>query len=119
VIAHRDGSQTFIGAIASCNSSGCKSIPIDLGSSTGQAVLELFGTGIRGAGGASNVTVTVGSTQGMVQYAGAQGGGAPESYYGLDQVNVLLPRSLVGAGTVNVALTAGGQTANTVTVDIQ
>ena len=31
----------------------------------------------------------------------------------------LLPRSLVGAGTVNVVLAAGGQTANTVTMDIQ
>ena len=119
VIAHQDGSQTFIGAIASCNSSGCTATPVDLGSSTDQAVLELFGTGIRGAGGASNVTVTVGNTQGTVQYAGAQGGGAAGSYYGLDQVNVLLPRSLVGSGTVNVVLTAGGQTANTVTVDIQ
>ena len=119
VIAHQGGSQTFIGAIASCNGSGCTPTPINLGSSTDQAVLELFGTGIRGAGGASNVTVTVGNTQGTVQYAGAQGGGTPGSFYGLDQVNVLLPRSLVGSGTVNVALTAGGQTANTVTVDIQ
>src|ERR1035438_6055892 len=93
--------------------------PVNLGSSTDQAVLELFGTGIRGAGGASNVTVTVGNTQGTVQYAGAQGGGAAGSYYGLDQVNVLLPRSLLGSGTVNVVLTASGQTANTVTVDIQ
>jgi len=54
-----------------------------------------------------------------VQYAGAQGAGAPSSFYGLDQVNVLLPRSLAGSGTVNVVLTAGGQTANTVTMDIQ
>jgi len=119
VIAHQDGSHTFIGAIASCNASGCTPIPIDLGSSTDPAVLELFGTGIRGAGGAANVTVTVGNTQGTVQYAGAQGGGTAGSYYGLDQVNVLLPRSLVGAGTVNVVLTADGQTANTVTVDIE
>ena len=119
VIAHRDGSQTFSGAIASCNSGGCTPIPINLGSSTDQAVLELFGTGIRGAGGASNVTVSAGSTQGTVLYAGAQGGGLPGSYYGLDQVNVVLPRSLMGSGTVNIVLTAGGQTANTVKIDIQ
>jgi uncharacterized protein (TIGR03437 family) len=37
----------------------------------------------------------------------------------LDQVNVMLPHSLAGAGTVNVTLTAAGQTANVVTVDIQ
>jgi uncharacterized protein (TIGR03437 family) len=119
VTVHQDGSQTFIGGIASCNSSGCTAAPISLGTSTDQAVLVLFGTGIRGAGGATNVTVTVGSALGTVMYAGAQAGGSPNSYYGLDQVNVLLPRSLVGSGTVNVVLTAGGQTANTVTVDIQ
>lgn len=105
VIAHQDGTQTFIGNVNS---------PIDLGSSTDQAVLELFGTGIRGAGGASNVIVTVGATQATVLYSGAQG-----FYFGLDQVNVLLPRSLVGSGTVNVALIAAGEAANTVTVDIQ
>ena len=119
VIARQNGSQTFIGSIASCNSSGCTPTPIDLGSSSDQAVLELFGTGIRGAGAVANVSVAVGSTEGTVLYAGAQGGGGTGSYYGLDQVNVLLPRSLVGSGTVNVVLTAGGQTANTVTVDIQ
>ena len=119
VIAHQDGSQTFIGAIASCTASGCTPVPLSLGSTTDQAILELFGTGIRGAGGAANVAVTVGDAQGTVLYAGPQGGGSPDSYYGLDQVNVLLRRSLLGAGTVNIVLTAGGQTANTVTVDIQ
>ena len=115
--AHSDGSQTVIPYIATCTSSGCTPVPISLGSSTDQVYLELFGTGIRGAG--SNVTVTVGGTAATVSYAGAQGGGAPGSFYGLDQVNVLLPHSLAGSGTVNVVLTAAGQTANTVTVDIQ
>ena len=53
VIGHADGSQTFIPAIATCSASGCTPIPINLGSSTDQAYLVLFGTGIRGAGGAS------------------------------------------------------------------
>ena len=119
VIAHQDGSQTFINSLASCSASGCVAVPISLGSSTDQAVLELFGTGIRGAGGAANVTVTVGDTQTTVLYAGAQGGGGSGSYYGLDQVNVLLPRSLAGAGTVDIVLSAGALNANTVTVDIQ
>jgi uncharacterized protein (TIGR03437 family) len=118
VIEHQDGSQTFIANIATCSDSGCTAMPINLGSSTDQAVLVLFGTGIRGAD-ASNVTVTVGTVQGTVLYAGAQGNGAPTSYYGLDQVNVLLPRSLIGSGVVNVVLKVGGLAANTVTVDIQ
>ncbi len=114
VIAHADGSQTFIPAIATCSASGCTPIPINLGSSTDQAYLVLFGTGIRGAGGASAVTATVGNTPCQVAFAGAQ-----DTFFGLDQVNVELPHSLAGSGTVNVVITTAGETANTVTVDIQ
>ncbi len=114
VIGHADGSQTFIPAIATCSASGCTPIPISLGSSTDQAYLVLFGTGIRGAGGASAVTAMVGSTACPVSFAGAQG-----TYFGLDQVNVELPHSLAGSGTVNLVITAAGQTANTVTMNIQ
>jgi uncharacterized protein (TIGR03437 family) len=114
VIGHADGSQTLIPAIATCSSSGCTPIPIDLGSSTDQADLVLFGTGIRGAGGASAVTAMVGNTPCQVAFAGPQG-----TYFGLDQVDVELPQSLAGSGTLNVVITAAGQTANTVTVDIQ
>ena len=113
-IGHADGSQTFIPAIATCSSSSCTPIPIDLGSSTDQAYLVLFGTGIRGAGAASAVTATVGNTPCQVAFAGAQG-----TYFGLDQVDIELPHSLAGSGTVNVVITAAGETANTVTVDIQ
>ena len=119
VTSHSDGSQTFVGNIATCTNGNCTPIPLSLGSSTDQVVLELFGTGIRGAGGASAVAVTVGTTTCQVLYAGAQGAGSPDAYYGLDQVNVLLPRSLAGAGIVNVVLTAAGQNANTVTIDVQ
>jgi uncharacterized protein (TIGR03437 family) len=111
VIGHADGSQTLIPAIATCTSSGCTPIPIDLGSSTDRAYLVLFGTGIRGA---SAVTAMVDNTPCQVAFAGPQG-----TYFGLDQVDVELPQSLAGSGTVNVMITAAGQTANTVTVDIQ
>jgi uncharacterized protein (TIGR03437 family) len=56
----------------------------------------------------------VGNTPCQVAFAGAQG-----TYFGLDQVDVELPHSLAGSGTVNVVITAAGETANTVTVDIQ
>ena len=87
---------------------------INLGSSTEQVYLVLFGTGIRGAGGAAAVTAMVGNTACQVAFAGAQG-----TFFGLDQVDVELPHSLAGSGTVNVVITAAGETANTVTVDIQ
>jgi uncharacterized protein (TIGR03437 family) len=114
VIGHADGSQTFIPAIATCSGSGCTPVAIDLGSSTDQVFLVLFGTGIRGAGGASAVSAMVGSTPCHVSFAGAQG-----TFFGLDQIDVELPHSLAGSGTVNVVIAAAGAPANTVTVDIQ
>ena len=61
----------------------------------------------------ANVKCTVGGTVAQVLYAGAQGDDE-----GLDQVNVVIPASLVNQGLVNVVLTVQGQAANTVVVDI-
>lgn len=83
--------------------------PIDLGLSTDQVTLELFGTGIRGH--ATPVTCKIGATAPQVAYAGPQ-----NAFVGLDQVNVTLPQSLRGAGAVTVQLTVDGQSANAVTV---
>jgi uncharacterized protein (TIGR03437 family) len=47
-------------------------------------------------------------------YAGPQ-----TQYPGLDQVDVLLPASLKGAGKVNTAITVGGQRSNIVTLAFQ
>jgi len=44
-------------------------------------------------------------------FAGAGGG-----YAGLDQVNVLVPRGLIGKGEVPIVLTVDGKQANSVTV---
>lgn len=74
--------------------------------------LVLYGTGIRGAGGA--VTANIQGYDAEVTYAGAQ-----LQFPGLDQVNILLPKSLAGAGTVNVILTAAGIDSNAATITIQ
>lgn len=149
VVVHKDGSQSFMSSVAKCTSSlvwngstwsGCVPIPINLGSSTDVAVLELFGTGIRGVSsvvavcpkcGYDPVSLALGSSPGnylSVLYAGAQALGGPSSFPGLDQINIVLPHSMAGAGVIALRLTvlAGyingvgmGITANTVYVDIQ
>jgi uncharacterized protein (TIGR03437 family) len=81
-------------------------LPIDLGPDGDQVYLTLYGTGIRAAGTAG-VALTVGGVSTTVSYAGPQG-----TFSGLDQVNVLLPRSLAGRGDVVLALSAQGTTAN-------
>jgi uncharacterized protein (TIGR03437 family) len=88
--------------------------PIDLGSATDQVFLVLFGTGIRFRSNLSAVITRVGGTDSQVTYAGPSPG-----FAGLDQVNVRIPRSLIGRGEVDVAMTVDGKTVNTVRVNIK
>jgi uncharacterized protein (TIGR03437 family) len=99
-------------AVYRLNSIDVVALPINLGPSSEQIYLELYGTGIRNA---KNVGVTVGGVSVPVLYSGAVPGFAGE-----DQVNIgPLPQSLAGQGSVNILLTADGQAANTVNVTIQ
>jgi hypothetical protein len=146
---HADGSQKFMSSVATCSDSlvwngstwsHCVPIPIDLGSSTDQVILELFGTGIRGVNSlpqnVQEVDVGVSCAKAdplscnfsngsslNVLYAGAQGAGSPGSFAGLDQINVLLPQSLAGSGMVflGVSVSDGFELngSNTVTLAIQ
>jgi len=109
-----DGSQTTQPAFQCGGGGSCAPIAIDLGPEGDQVFLILFGTGIRNASGLSGVQVVVGGANVAVSFAGPQGGNE-----GLDQINALLPRSLMGAGTVDVKVTIDGQTANTVNVQIR
>jgi uncharacterized protein (TIGR03437 family) len=87
---------------------------IDLGPSTDQVFLVLFGTGIRNRGALSMVSAMIGGAESQVSFAGAQG-----ALVGLDQVNLLIPRGLIGKGEVNVALTVEGRAVNLVRVSIR
>jgi uncharacterized protein (TIGR03437 family) len=110
------GGQSQLQPVYQCSGSGssltCSPVPIPLATGT-QVSLILFGTGIRGAG-TSGVSVTVGGVAAAVEYAGPQG-----QYPALDQVNVLVPPTLAGAGEVQLILTANEIAANPVTVQFQ
>lgn len=75
--------------------------PIDLGPSGERVFLILFGTGIRGRGDLTTTSASVGGMNVPVLFAGAQG-----DFLGLDQVNLELPRALVGRGDVPITVTA-------------
>lgn len=108
-----DGTQTS-GLTFQCPSAGnCVNTPIDLGSSTDQVFLSLFGTGLRGRSSPAGVTATIGGQSSEVLGAVAQG-----QYPGFDQANLRIPRQLIGRGEVNVALTLDGKAANTITINI-
>ena len=87
--------------------------PIDLGPEGDLVFLVLFGTGFHSTT-ASEVVVTVGGENAQVFYAGA----APD-FAGVDQSNVLLPRSLAGKGDVNISLIANNRSANDVTINVR
>ncbi len=86
-------------------------VPVHLDVSSGSSVLVLYGTGIRNRASISAVTVTVNGMALTPFYAGL----APTSV-GEDQVNVVLPASLAGAGTVYATVTVAGSVSNQVTL---
>ena len=86
--------------------------PLNLGACS-QTILELYGTGIDAAGAAA-AQVTIGGVAANVQYAGPQ-----QAFPGLDQINIVIPQSLAGKGSVPITLSIGGATSNTVNVSIQ
>jgi uncharacterized protein (TIGR03437 family) len=90
----------------------CTPKPIDLGAANVEVFLELYGTGIRGRTSLAGVTCTIGGAPARVDYAGPVSGLA-----GLDQVNVLIPRSLAGRGEVDLALNVDGKPANTMKIN--
>lgn len=109
-----NGSQTFEAATRlDTTTNRYVSVPIDLGVATDQVFAVLFGTGIRNRSSLAAVTAQVGGAAAQVQSAGASG------QAGVDQINVLLPRSLAGRGEVDVVLTVNGKVANTVRVNIK
>ncbi len=110
-----DGSQVFEAATRfDSTTNRVVSLPIDLGTASEQVFAILFGTGFRNRSSLNAVTAQIGGTSAQVQFAGAQG-----DQVGLDQANVLLPKSLAGRGEIDVVLTFDGKTANTVRVNIK
>ena len=109
-----DGTQSFEALSRVDGQNGSVPIPIDLGAATDQVFLILNGTGIRGRTSLAAVTATIGGTPATVSFAGPQG-----DFVGLDQINVGIPRSLIGRGDVDVVLTVDGKITNTVKINIK
>jgi hypothetical protein len=101
ITQHGDGTQTVQSAASG----------ISLGTSADSVALKFYAAGVSGA---SNVEVQIAGQSVPVLYAGASG-----HYPGMDELVVQLPRSLAGMGDVLVTLTADGQSAAPVHLQIQ
>jgi len=95
-----------------CSGSSCVGAPIDVSGSP--VLLSLYGTGIRHRSGLSGVTCSVKGLAVTVTYAGPQGHNPS-----LDQVTILLNKSLQSSGLSDVVLTVDGQISNTVQINIR
>ncbi len=113
-VFHADGTVTSTLTFTCVAAGNCTAIPIVIGDATDRAVVELYGTGIRGSPSLDTVHCTVGGIAAPVLYAGPQG-----QYTGEDQVNISLPTALAGAGVVSINLTVDGYPVNTVTLLIR
>jgi uncharacterized protein (TIGR03437 family) len=105
-----NGAQTYGSTYQTTTGAELAASPINV--SGGPVYLVLYGTGMDAAT-AANTTVTVNGVNAQVLYAGTQ-----SVFAGLDQINVLLPTSLAGKGTVEVQLTSNGVAANAVQIVI-
>ena len=108
-----DLSQTPV-TVFTCGTTAdsCVTAPMNL--SQGPVFLTLYGTGIRNRASLTDVRTDIGGVDAPVLFAGAQG-----DFPALDQVNVQIPDSLRGKGTVSIVVTVDGQSTNPVTVAIQ
>jgi uncharacterized protein (TIGR03437 family) len=87
---------------------------VNLGPESDEVSLEIYGTGIRGRSGQFAVSVTIGNQFAPVSYAGPHG-----LLVGVDQINVRVPRSLIGAGNVEARVRVDEIEANRSRITIQ
>jgi uncharacterized protein (TIGR03437 family) len=113
ILVRQRGATQTIEPVFQGTAGNAQPLPIDLGPEGDQVVLVLFGSQFRARTGTNNRAL-IGTTAAEVQFAAAQGDLA-----GLDQANILIPRSLVGSGNVNVGLTIDNRRANLVTINIK
>ena len=88
--------------------------PVDFGPAGDRLYLVMYGTGLRTRSALGAVNVTIGGVNAPVLYAGPQG-----QTPGLDQLDVLLPRELSGAGLIDIVVFADGRRSTVVNLTVK
>src|SRR5262249_16727482 len=110
-----NGSQTYEPVVTRNAAGQLVGRPIDLGPEGEQGFTVLYGTGANAGGIQTTSAATIGEVAAEIQYLGQAPG-----LFGVDQINLRIPRSLKGVGKdVDVKLTVDGSAANTVKIYIQ
>lgn len=112
VMLHSAGAQAVtLHSDGTSSARSLGSMPVDLSTSTDSVTVKFYASGVSNA---SEVSVHAAGQELPVLYAGASG-----YFPGLDEVMVQIPRSLAGRGVTDVTLTADGQDADPVQIQIQ
>ncbi len=105
-----EGDTQFQGYLTGCAHGQCVASPVETPKTSGGNVyLVLYGTGIRQR--QETPVADVDGVPATVVYAGPQG-----QFIGLDQVNILVPEALYGAGLKSLRLRFGSVSSNAVQV---
>ncbi len=107
------GGATTSSALAACSSGHCTTVPFNLGSATDEVTLVLPGTGFRAAA-IADITVTIGGERAELRALTPV-----EGSNGVDQLVVVVPRSLGGRGVVDLVAIVSGHSSNSVQIAIQ
>jgi uncharacterized protein (TIGR03437 family) len=93
-------------------------VPINLGLPADRVVLRLFATGIRHSLSASAKIKNENAP--VISFGARPNPGIDPQFVGMDQIEMVIPRSLIGKGIVEVIVTVdGGKESNRVTVQIR
>ncbi len=112
VTLHTGGAQVLtLNNDGTTSARSVSAAPVNVGFSTDSVALKFYAAGVSGA---SEVHVLIGGVEVPVVYAAASG-----YFPGLDEVVVKTPWTLAGRGATDVTLTADGQTAEPVRIQIQ
>lgn len=114
----RNGVQTFE-PVSQPGGGGQVPVEIDLGPSGDIVYLLIFGTGLRGRTAPGNISVNLGGTVKPLDPNAFEDAFAAPGFIGLDQANILLPRTLIGKGLINLTMTIDGKTSNTVQIRVK
>ncbi len=105
-----NGAQSYE-AVATYDATTARFIPRPLEFGQDDLFLVLFGGGLRYRNQLSNVQIYLQGVAEPALYAGSQG-----ELVGLDQVNVRLPKNLIGRGEISVVINAEGRNSNEVKI---
>lgn len=115
VLRVRNGVQTFESVSRFDQGSGqFVPVEIDMGPAGDLIYVLFYGVGMRARSSAGNISVNINGAVRALNPNDFEDAFGVAGFIGLDQANVLLSRSLIGAGLINVSLTVDGKPSNTV-----